>query len=377
MKILSFLKKEFIQAIRAPESILLMIVFPLALTWLMGNAFGIVGTQTLELPELSFPVVAEESPGLEAMQSVASELRITLDRVSEEEALESVRTRASLGYIELREGDTIFHRLDADTRRGSDINPYLSEAMLFLFSKVYVQQAEVFQEAAVSGRFDLLENPPSPQVTLTEIPKRNQPGSFDRYGVTMLTLILMYGSLQAGSMLSSEYMNHTLERIKRSPFPPSALFFCKSFGAFIITVIQGAIVMLFNHFVLGVNYGNGLQTIAFLLPHIIFSVSLGIFVFMAAKKEATAVVLLNILIPVILVFGGAYAPMPETGFLSILSRFSPAYWLNHGLFDMIYANSFTRIFTATGINAALAAILLIGSYLLFMREKGERYGSYH
>ncbi len=377
MRILHFLKKELLQAIRAPESILLMVLFPLALTWLMGNAFSSLGSHTVELPELSFPVVAEESERLGMMEQLATEVSIDLELVTQEEALEKVKNREALGYIELDDKGAIYHRVDKAIRQSAEMNPYLTDTVLFLFTKIYMQQEAVFMEAAQGLHLDLLQSPMEADVTLLETEERSAPGSFDHYGVTMLTLILMYGSLQSMGMMAQEYQYHTLSRIKRSPLSISSLFFVKSTGAVLLTMMQGAVVMVVNHYVFGVNYGNSVMTFLYLVPHILFAVSLGIFAILVTKKEGTSVALLNIVIPILLVLGGAYSPIPDTGFLAVISRFSPVYWLNQGIFDMVYQGSSARIQVSLLFNFALAAILFFASYILFVREKGERFGSYH
>lgn len=377
MRILHFLKKELLQAIRAPETILLMILFPLVLTWLLGNAFSTLGTEGVTLPDLSFPIVAEESAQLEQMRSLAEEMNIELLPMSREEALQEVRDRRSIGYIELSDGQTNFYRFDEGTRQASATEAYITEAMLFIFTKIYVQQSEVFTEAVEMQRFDLLQSPPAPSVRLTEVPGRSGPGSFDFYGVTMLTLIMMYGALQSMSMLANEFEHRTFMRLKVSTLPATQLFLVKSVGPILLTLLQAALVILVNHFAFDVNYGNALLVFGFLIPFVCFSASLGIFALILTKNSGVAVAILNVVIAVILVLGGNYMPLPKEGLMSVLAKFSPAYWLNEGIFEAIYSGGVQKGLISMGYNFALAALLFLISYVIFIREKGESFGRYH
>lgn len=195
--------------------------------------------------------------------------------------------------------------------------------------------------------------------------------------MTMLTLIMMYGALQSMSMLANEFEHRTFMRLKMSTLPATHLFLVKSVGPILLTLLQAALVILVNHFAFDVNYGNALLVFGFLIPFVCFSASLGIFALILTKNSGVAVAILNVVIAVILVLGGNYMPLPKEGLMSVLAKFSPAYWLNEGIFEAIYSGGVQKGLISMGYNFALAALLFLISYVIFIREKGESFGRYH
>ena len=61
MRTLRFLGKEALHLITAPETILLMLLFPLVLTWVLGTAFSSTSGQVIDLPEVKVPIVSDGS----------------------------------------------------------------------------------------------------------------------------------------------------------------------------------------------------------------------------------------------------------------------------------------------------------------------------
>ena len=59
MRTLQFLKKEALHSLAAPETVLLMLLFPLLLTWVLGTAFSNISSHAIDLPETRMPIVSD------------------------------------------------------------------------------------------------------------------------------------------------------------------------------------------------------------------------------------------------------------------------------------------------------------------------------
>ena len=91
----------------------------------------------------------------------------------------------------------------------------------------------------------------------------------------MLTMIMMYGSMQALSLLDLE--NQPEQRYDSSvALPHESGVFCKTSTASVIILLQALVLILINHFVYGIDYRNIGMVMVMLIPLAVFVTSLGV-----------------------------------------------------------------------------------------------------
>jgi len=363
MRTLQFLKKEGLQSLAAPETVLLMLLFPLLLTWVLGTAFSNISARTLDLPETRLPFVSDGGMVAQLYQSNSRNSSLTLEPITED-ALQSGLADGSLKqYVELTDKELILH---SDDQKG------MEAMMVRMYSNAFIQQANLTGAALNAGRPDLMAPAFSEYIRIEGIDGRAEPSSFGYYGVTMLTMILMYGSLQTVSMLSQEKAGRTSLRLKASPYAMSKVFLVKTLASCFILISQAAIIVLFNHFVYGIQYRNIGFVLLMVVPLAVFVTSLGVLAYQAMGSESAASVFLNILTIALVFLGGGYMMVSlDDSTFATLTQFSPIGWVNQGLFRYIYRGSQEPILWAGVKLLGLSLTMLLLAFWLFLREEGS------
>lgn len=352
---LMFLKKELLQVLYAPESLLLMLLFPLALTFVLGSAFSGHSAGNAELPKEEIPVVTEgAAPLAPFFVQYANQAGLALKR-TDREALEPGQQYISIS------GTGIVHHTDEQRS--------VTAATVSMYSRIFSRQTALGLRAVRRGL--PAQGAPSMDIVRVEsIQGGDGPSSFGYYGVTMITMILMYGALQAVGLMAGETAGRTYLRLKASPVPMRRVFLLKALSASLALLMQLIVLLAANRWLYGVVY-RSIPAVALLaLPLVLFSCALGLMCYQLLRTEAGASALINILVVAMVFLGGGYMPLDD-GALAGLVGLSPVGMVNQGIFSYIYRDSL-----AEGVHAALwclglAALMLSVAYALFLREEGS------
>lgn len=363
MRSLQFLKKEGLHSLAAPETVLLMLLFPLLITWVLGTAFSGISARTIDLPEARMPFVSDGGMAAQLYQGNSGHSGITFEPVSREEADSGLMDGSLKQYVELTDKALILHSDD----------PQGMEAMMVrMYSSAFIQQANLTGLALKEGRLDLAAPQFLEYTRIEGMDGRAEPSSFGYYGVTMLTMILMYGSLQMLSMLSQEKAARTSLRLKASPYAMGKVFLVKTLASCFILMVQAAIIVLFNHFVYGIEYRNIGLVLLMVVPLAVFVTSLGVLSYQVFRTENAASVFLNILTIALVFLGGGYMMVSlDDSTFAALTQFSPIGWVNQGLFQYIYRGSSAPILWAGAKLLGLGLVMYLLAFWLFKKEEGS------
>ena len=205
---------------------------------------------------------------------------------------------------------------------------------------------------------------------LKSLSSGHKPRVIDYYGVTMLTMFILYGAYFSAYGLIDERRRGTLQRIAVSPVKGHSILTGIALGTISTSIIQGCIIIGTASLVYGVYYGNSpLLLSAVLLAEAVFAMSLGLWIANTVKSSKAVDQGLNIMVLVMVFLGGGFVTMPEVGILSVLSRISPVHWLNKAVFAVIYNGNNSSIISAIVILSGLSIIMLIhGSWIFLTRE---------
>ena len=106
MRALQFIKKEILHAFSSPESLMLMILFPFALTLVLGLAFSSSFSRVIKMPETRLPLVAQGSLQTNLYISQAAQAGLVFEQATLEEAQQQLEDRKAPGYVTL-DGDGV------------------------------------------------------------------------------------------------------------------------------------------------------------------------------------------------------------------------------------------------------------------------------
>lgn len=207
-------------------------------------------------------------------------------------------------------------------------------------------------------------------VIKSSLPRQKEPGALDFYGLSIMTMMILYGAYISAYGIIEERNGGTLARITSAPVKRYEYFLGISLGSIVQIMIQNIVIILIGHFLLGINYGS--RPIAFgavLLSHSFMVVSLGFFFAINIKDSNVVNGLINIGAQTLVFLGGGYFELPNSGIIDFLSKLSPIYWINNGLLEAVNLNSYNYIVPAIGITLGIGGLLFIFSQIRFI--KGE------
>jgi ABC-2 type transport system permease protein len=363
MRTLRFLKKEALHLITAPETLLLMILFPVAITWVLGTALSSATGHTFDLPEVKMPMVSEGGMLSDIFIANSQASGLTFEKTKQAEVDRRIAAGTLKGYVELTGRDLILH---------SDDQGSLEAMMVKMYATAFTKQANLSALAIKEGKLKQAVPQFKSFARVEGIDGLNEPNSFGYYGVTMLTMIIMYGSIQAMSLLALEKSARTAQRLKASPYPMNQVFFVKAATACGIILLQALILILINHFVYGINYRHIGMVMLMLIPLAVFVTSLGVAAYQVLRRANAASGFLNLITVASVFMGRGYTSLPsDNGLFDVLYRISPIGWINEGLFTYIYQGETGAILSAGSKLLGLGLAMLLIAYALFRREEGS------
>lgn len=360
---LIFLKKEALHILHTPESLLLMLLFPLALTWVLGTAFSGASTRLIKLPKTEISVVTDGSIMSRYYADMAEDAGLSFIPIAEDTLKKDMADGAARQYVRATQ-QGITHFTDAPTG--------IDAALVRTYSRIFLRQSAFSLMALQKGQLPTQVKPDVDYVRMEGIAGKNAPSSFGYYGVTMITMIIMYGAMQAVGQMAAETEERTYLRLKASPFSMRRVFLLKALAASAVLLLQVLVLMLFSSAVYHVSYRSIPVVLLMLIPLVLFSTGLGIMSFQLFRQEAGASGFLNLVIVAMVFLGGGYMMVDESaGALYRMLQYSPVGWVNKGIFQYVYNNDLSAAWQAMGLCFLLAVITLAAAFALFIREEGS------
>lgn len=195
--------------------------------------------------------------------------------------------------------------------------------------------------------------------------------SLDYYGVEELLLIIMYGALTALHIITSDKKLGTMSRLYASPAKRWQIFVGQILGCISIVFVQAMIVLVVST-LCGANWGKNIGlVIAIILSEIIMAEAIGVAAGMVIKNTSAANSFLNLLICLIVMLGGGYAPLTlfSSKLVQDITYFSPMRWSAQAIFDSAAGKPADMAFKAVAINLIIAVILIAVSSVKLGRKR--------
>ncbi len=377
MRILSIAVKDIKQIFRMKSVVFMMVAFPLLLILILGTALGgtkvsggvdtVINTKAVYFIEnegivqeafdsfnknfdkelISFKEVNTKEAGIELLQNGEYPAFVMIN--SEENKIQVIKS-PKFDF----EGDFI----------EGIISSFANRASVAMTLYKYIPNS--IQEIQESENY-------SDYVTLKGINNDNKkPRAIDYYGITMLTMIIMYMTTTASEFLLYEKEIGTDKRIKISNITGMELFFGKLLGQIVSAAIQIGIIMCVSSLLYKINYGQDLKSVILIVAsQAILMIALGLAIGIFADPESPTGSVFNIVIPILVFLGGGYFSLRGLGsdFLIKLGNISPVKWINQSLFEVIYNGSYSTVNKLLLINTIVTVILLLIVAMKFSRKE--------
>lgn len=224
---------------------------------------------------------------------------------------------------------------------------------------------DINRETDLSNIFD--EN----MIIVNSINNEHAPMAMDYYGVTLVVLICLYGSLYIVRMISDTLLDETGRRLKTITGKSFKVEIGLLLGSLLVVILQ--VLLLVGIFKYGykVYYGeNILKVLALFCSLILFSNMLGSFIIKLLRSYNFSYVLLNILILGSTFISGGFVVLDlgDGAFSNIVENFLPNGVCQNAVFSVIYNTNAVNFTSAISTILIETIILLVLSLLLDRRE---------
>ena len=195
------------------------------------------------------------------------------------------------------------------------------------------------------------------------------PSAMEYFGITILTMAVMFGSFIASIAINGERKNNTILRLKTAPVKSTSVFIAKFAAMLIIIFLLGAAIILICSLLLNINYGTHIGELLLIIASLaVFSCSLGMSVSTLIENEKSASSILNSIVPLIIFLGGGYFAIPDAGFLKDISVISPLRWVNLAVNAEVLKGSHEYTLRAIIFCLALGIALIVPAYFITKRK---------
>jgi ABC-type multidrug transport system permease subunit len=191
---------------------------------------------------------------------------------------------------------------------------------------------------------------------------------FEYITIVVLTQALAHGAVIGFWGIQKETHHHTLDRLAVAPL--SSLSFVA--GGFVasFTSLTGfmCVVALGSAIFLGVQTGPPLVLFAIIACASAFSAALGTLVGSVSGAERAGPSVLTFAVPLLILLGGGYFPIPESGVLAKISPYTPVRWINDSLRSVTTAGVQTNDWRIVLLCPIVAIGLLLLACLMMRRR---------
>lgn len=375
MKILNIIIKDLKINLKNKRLMAIMIAFPIVLMFILGTTFkqasengGSIGTIDVAYELVGDGEITEAF--IQMKEELSKNEDIVFTEVEEDtEAIGAIKNGNYSCYIIINENDKEIKFYENER---FNFKATFIETIMSTFVQRYntiVEVAKVNPQMLAQIATDTGED--KEYVEIKSVNSNKTPNALDYYGVTMLTLIIMYSTMAGAYSVKGEKLKNTVGRLLISPANKMEIFTGSTLGAVVTTIIQMAIVFLFSKYILKVYWGEHIGAVLLIiLSLIIMAVSMGIASGYMFKNDNAMEGFLNLIVPIMCFLGGAYVDVSgfDNPVFVGIAKLSPVKWANSSMFNIIYNNNFNYFTITIVINIGLAIIFMTLATLRFKRE---------
>lgn len=196
-----------------------------------------------------------------------------------------------------------------------------------------------------------------------------KPSAIDYYTITMLVMTIMYGSIYANFAIDMAYYSKVGDRLKIAPVRLWEFFLGEGIGVIFTLMWQVLVLLVVARYAFNVNFGNSLLVIVLTTFSLAtMSTMLGMFACMVTKKGMIGLALLNILVPILTFLSGGFVKINFSGVLGKIASITPNYLAQNAIFKQIYGGATDEVYLSILGIWVVTLLLFIGARLVSRRE---------
>lgn len=371
MNFLTIAKYRLLQSWRDKQSLIAMILLPIFLILIFGNALknnDDFTARTIDKVNVLYVNNETSSEGVTFEEFINRE---ELNNIIEPKKIDNIEEGKSL--IESRKYDALVifdGNLDGKLQVvGSDYNQ-LGVSIIKSIIDTYTSSANSFEALskinANNFSYEKYNNLNEESITVSG----NKPSAIDYYAITMLVMIIMYGSIYSNFAIDKSYYSMVGNKIKSAPVSLSEIFIGEGIGVVATIMIQVIVLLLVSNFAFGVNFGSSIPLILLVsLSLSVLSTMLGIVACMTTKRGLIGLTLLNVVVPIFTFLSGGFVKVNFSGIMGVLSKITPNYLATDAIFKDIYGGASNEVYLNILGIWIIAAILFVVAKAIGSRER--------
>ncbi|MFN2744668.1 ABC transporter permease [Bacillus sp. z60-18] len=365
-------KKEIISAFRDKRTLAFMLAFPIVLIMILGTALTNAFDHEVSVGKIHVLYKdksdGEFSQGFKTFAKEAKTSGVYFEKVlSDMDAKTEVKKGHYDAYLEVTGSGMKFYKMEKNSVKNSII-----QGMLTAFANRYHAVAEIVKVSPKQAGEAFVNSSHDDYIKETSLNSDKKPGSMDYYAVTMTTLIALYSAIHASYLIRGERLRKTADRLVAAPVHKAEIFAGKLIGGLGANLLCILIVIAVSMFLFKANWGEHLWLVlVVVLTVVLFAVSFGLGISYLTNTGEAGVATINVLIPLVAFFGGAYFPVEDVqGALVVIKDLSPLTWTNEAIIKIIYTNDLAAGWPAISLNVGLSVLFLLIAVVSMRRREG-------
>ncbi|MBC1922438.1 ABC transporter permease [Listeria grayi] len=340
------LKKSVKLGMRDRSYVIYMLLFPLALMFVLGSALQNSFSENIKLDKLTIAYQADTKTQM-------GKAFATFAKKADSNRVAFRPMEAQAGERAVKNGKvTAVVKTDAKTLHVVTNNPDVVEnSVLQNYLQAFTANYQVvngvmrvdpskIKLALQSAQVD--EN----AITVHKLSSSKNVSSFQYYAIALIALSMMFNFYSGTYVMRGEKTRHTIGRIYTAPVKKQALIVGNFLGELVILALILAVLMIVSQFVFHVEWGNHILIVSLTYFTLgILAILLGMTVDMISNGNPVITGAGGMLIQVFAFMGGAY--FPTNG--AAMEKFSPLGWASNSVKQILYNHE---------PNAAMLPILL-------------------
>lgn len=366
MMIFHIMLKAIKLTLRDKGYFLYMLIFPLALIFVLGSVLSNAFSSDVELDKMTVEyTIEQDNPLGKAFDTFATDA--SGDQVTFKEA-----ASAKAGKDAVKNGDAVgfvnvTNDLTVTTNSPSQIEMSVLNGYLKGFTSQYRLASTIIKVDPTQA--GILKDPPKASDSAVQVEKLasgNDISAFEYYAIAMIAMVMMFGINSGINVFREEKVRHTDVRLFIAPIKKSTAIIGNFLGAICMQTVSLIVLMLISDAFFGVNWGQ-YSVVIFVIYFslLFFSVALGMAIDVFSNGNPAASGAASILVQVFAFLGGAYFPTGD----GLMSKLSPIGWVRVGVRDVLYNQDLAAAMLPILLNLAITAVLVVGMSLWIRRKE--------
>lgn len=370
-KLIYMIKVTIIRSIRDVGTNLILIAMPLALIFILGTTFSNASTIGNNLADMTIHISAEEDSNfanglIEVLSGTLSD-NSEIVRSTFEESKDLLQSNRITCFIEIDE-----ENLSVKIYKNQIIN--FDASMIEGVVRTYTHRTNVlYMIALIDPEYLMTIDNESTDITQRiGLNKAIALTAKDYYGVSMIILFVMYGTMTPVFEILSDRDKGLLNRVEVANVKPATVLLSKMIGYTLVSAIRVYAVVILGTLFTNIYWGaTPWLPMFYILAFLTTLTAIGIAVGYSVKEVAAANSIINIFIVFSAFMGGSYMQIDNIPVLKDIAKYvSINWWANKGLMSSIFNNDNTILFQGLMMCGLVTLVLGVVGFRAIM--KGEK-----